>query len=229
MKEAPVFTIVAAMDEKRAIGFCGRLPWNVPEELAHFRKLTTPGALVMGRRTFEAIGNPLPDRDNFVVSRNMTETAGAVVCRTLSDALSRAAETGKPVYVIGGGEIFRQAFPLASSLEISVIKGVFAGDRFFPAISEAVWNLADETDFGSFVFRRYSRKPDAARVLSGTLRANLHPGMRVSIILKKDQKTGKRTEGMVQRLLTSKPEHTRGIKVMLADGSVGRVQEILES
>jgi dihydrofolate reductase len=186
----------------------------------------------MGRRTFESIGAPLPDRESFIVSRTLVVQAGATVCRTLEEALARAAETGLPVYVIGGGEIFRQALPLASFLAVSEIRGVFAGDKFFPAISREAWKLDEEKDYDDFTFRRYSRKPESEkagpeRQKSGTLRANIRPGMRVSIVLKKDQKTGKRTEGVVQRLLTSKPEHTRGIKVLLTDGSVGRVQEIL--
>lgn len=150
-------TLVAAMDERRVIGYRGKLPWNLPEELAHFKRLTTGGAVVMGRKTWESIGRPLPNRENIVVSKTMSETPGLTVRRTLPEALAAAAATSRPVYVIGGAEVFAAALPLASRLCLSVIPGEHEGDAFFPEFDKAEWALETEIPMPGFIRRDYRR------------------------------------------------------------------------
>ena len=129
------------MDAQRGIGINNTLPWRLPEDLAHFKRVTTGHPIIMGRKTFDSIGRPLPNRRNIVITRNPdwrhegVETAGSVPA-----ALALLA--GQDGYIIGGAEIYQQALPLADSLIITEISKTFACDAFFPAIDPALWHEA---------------------------------------------------------------------------------------
>lgn len=121
------------------IGNDGRLPWRLPDDLKHFRALTSGHAVIMGRRTWESIGRPLPDRQNIVVSRRHRFTAtGCAVAHSLQEAIDLAAMTG-PVFVIGGEALYRDALPLADLLHLTEIRRDFAGDAKFPPYDHAQW------------------------------------------------------------------------------------------
>ena len=107
--------ILVAMTDDRIIGRQGELPWDIPEDLALFRRLTVGHTLVMGRKTFESIGRPLPQRTNIVISRSMPPMEGVIVCPDFSSAVERACQGGGKVYFIGGREIYRQALALVGS------------------------------------------------------------------------------------------------------------------
>ena len=105
-------TVIAAMAENRVIGKDNAMPWHVSEDLLHFKEITTGGVLIMGRKTFESIGcKPLRKRPHVVVSRTFPETPGVDVCRTFEAALEKAGSYGKPVFSVGGAEIYRSPFP----------------------------------------------------------------------------------------------------------------------
>lgn len=133
--------LVAAMARNRVIGRAGGMPWHLPADLAHFKALTTGHAVIMGRRTFESIGRPLPRRTNIVVSRGRPNLPESVVLAGSLDAALEQA-TGERVMVIGGGEIYRQALPRADRLELTLIDAVIPGDTRFPDVSGGDWRLA---------------------------------------------------------------------------------------
>ena len=138
------------MSEDWIIGFSKRLPWHLPEDLRHFRRVTIDQTIIMGRKTFDSIGKPLPRRRNIVISRGKTSfPPGIEVAGSLQDALARCRDQQR-VYVIGGGEIFLEALPLADRIHLTLVyvdnpqRTLFGpnpiwGDAYFPAIDPAEW------------------------------------------------------------------------------------------
>jgi dihydrofolate reductase len=121
---------IAAMSLNRVIGQAGRIPWHLPEDFKWFKKLTTGHVIVMGRKTFESIGRPLPDRSTVVLSRGGFQYPGV---RTISslDQLDLAHES-RQVFVCGGAEVYSQTLPICSDLYLTVVRRVVEGDTFFP-------------------------------------------------------------------------------------------------
>ena len=136
---APAIYLVAAVAANGIIGIQGRLPWHLPGELAHFKKLTMGHPVIMGRRTWESIGKPLPGRENIVVTRAPGyEAPGAHVAASLEAALAFCA--GESVaFVIGGGELYETALPLADGLVLTEIRRDYEGDALFPQFDRAAW------------------------------------------------------------------------------------------
>jgi len=134
-------TIIVATDQQRGIGINNTLPWKLPEDLAHFKRLTTGHTIIMGRKTFESIGRPLPNRRNIVVTRNADwRHDGAETVGSLDAAI--ALLDGADGYVIGGAEIYAQSMALATTLIVTEIGQTFDCDAFFPAIDAAAWTEA---------------------------------------------------------------------------------------
>lgn len=137
--------IVAALAENGVIGSDGGLPWRLSSDLKRFKALTIGKPVVMGRKTFESIGRPLPDRDNIVITRNAEFAAeGALAASTLEDALVLANEAARrsgadEIAVIGGAEIYRQTLPLASRLYLTFVQAAPEGDVTFPPVDWARW------------------------------------------------------------------------------------------
>lgn len=131
--------LIAAVARNGVIGLRGRLPWRLPDDLKHFRALTTGHAIVMGRKTWESIGKPLPERQNIVVSRHADYAApGCIVAHTLREAIDLAAMPA-PVFIIGGEALYRDALPLADLLFLTEIHSDFDGDARFPTYDPAQW------------------------------------------------------------------------------------------
>jgi dihydrofolate reductase len=135
----PRVYLVAAVAANGVIGNGGRLPWRLPEDLRHFKELTLGHPVIMGRKTWESLGKPLPGRENLVVTRTAAyEAPGASVCASLDAALALCA--GEPVaFVIGGGELYAAALPLADGLVLTEIHRDFTGDAWFPEFDRAAW------------------------------------------------------------------------------------------
>ncbi len=136
--------LVAAVARNRVIGRDGAMPWHLPQDLKHFRQLTVGHPVVMGRRTWESLParfKPLPERDNWVVSRQPTWHAdGATRAYSLSDALSRLqASAAARVFVIGGATLYHAALPLADRLLLTEIDAEFDGDTHFPTWDRAAF------------------------------------------------------------------------------------------
>lgn len=140
----PVVSLVAAMTENHVIGRDGGMPWHLPDDLAHFKRLTRGHTVIMGRKTFDEIRRPLPERRNVVITRNPAlRPAGVVAVGSLAEALALAA--GEPeVFVIGGGEIYRQAMDRADRLVLTLIHATLEGDTWFPAFDRGAWVLESE-------------------------------------------------------------------------------------
>ncbi len=128
------------MDRNRVIGIAGQIPWRLPDDLKRLRALTTGHTVIMGRKTFESIGRPLPNRVNVVVTRQRDYRAdGCTVVRSVDDALATAAD-GDDVFVLGGGEIYAATIGLADRLHMTLVDAeVASGDAFFPVIEPAFW------------------------------------------------------------------------------------------
>jgi dihydrofolate reductase len=131
--------LVAAVAANGVIGHDGQLPWSLPEDLKHFKRLTLGHPIVMGRRTWESLGRALPGRDNIVVTRTVGYDApGAAVASSLEAALALC--TGEPVaFVIGGQQLFAESLPLAAGLVLTEIHRDYEGDTWFPPYDRSRW------------------------------------------------------------------------------------------
>jgi dihydrofolate reductase len=131
--------LVAALARNRVIGIGNRLPWRLPEDLERFKRLTMGAPVIMGRRTHESIGRPLPGRRNIVVTRARGATwDGCVVVHSLDEALAAAGDAAA-AFVIGGAELYVQALPRADRLYLTLIDAEYPGDAWFPELDPAVW------------------------------------------------------------------------------------------
>ncbi|MCX7179696.1 MAG: dihydrofolate reductase [Proteobacteria bacterium] len=137
----PRITLIAAVARNRVIGQNNAMPWRLPEDLKRFKALTLGHPVIMGRKTWDSLGRPLPGRLNIVISRSAKlAVPGAQRVDSLPGALSAAAASGaNEAYVIGGAEIYQQALPLADCLQLTEIDRDFAGDAFFPEFAAADW------------------------------------------------------------------------------------------
>lgn len=131
-------TIIVAKSNNGIIGKDGDLPWQLPEDLKRFKRLTTGNIVVMGRKTYDSIGRPLPNRKNIVISRNTSlKIEGVEVEQDLIDVLKRNQEEN--VYVIGGGQIYVDALPFSEKLEVTEVDVELVGDTSFPEIDSSQW------------------------------------------------------------------------------------------
>ena len=132
-------SLVVAVAENGVIGRNNHLPWRLPEDLAYFKRVTMGHPIVMGRRTYESIGRPLPGRSNIVVTHNVDfEAPGCIVAHSLEEAW-RAANGADEVSVIGGTAIFRDTLPFADRIHLTEVQASVEGDTFFPAFDRAQW------------------------------------------------------------------------------------------
>jgi dihydrofolate reductase len=139
-------TLIAAMGKNRAIGLAGRMPWHLPAELQHFKQATMGKTIVMGRKTWQAIGRPLPGRQNIVISRNSDFQAdGVEVSGSLTDAIELAKSD--EVMVIGGGQLYVLGLPLAQRMILTLIDIEPEADTWFPEWDESEWSQISEKHF----------------------------------------------------------------------------------
>lgn len=135
----PRVTLIAAVSANGVIGAGGRMPWHLPSDLKFFRAQTMGRPVVMGRRTWESIGRPLPGRENVVVSRSPAfRPAGAIVVPSLEAAIAHCSGADE-VFVIGGGELYRAALQVAGRIVLTEIHRAFEGDVRFPEFDRAQW------------------------------------------------------------------------------------------
>jgi len=169
--QRPVVSLLAAVAANGVIGREGSLPWHLPADLRHFKALTTGRTVVMGRRTFESIGRPLPNRRSIVITRQADfSRKGVLSVNALDHALAFCGGEDE-VFVIGGAAIYRLAMPLADRLYLTRVHADMAGDVYFPDWSEGQWQLiesrhhpADDQHVYAMTFETYGRReasPDA--------------------------------------------------------------------
>jgi dihydrofolate reductase len=129
-----IVSLIVAMARNRVIGRGNALPWHLPADLRRFRDLTMGHPVIMGRKTFESIGGPLPGRQTIVVTRQERYAApGCVVVHSLAAAFA-AADCADEVFICGGGELYREALPLVGRIYLTVVELEVAGDTFFPEL-----------------------------------------------------------------------------------------------
>lgn len=158
-------SIVVAYDKNYGIGAANDLLWlrDLPDDLKHFRDLTTGNVVIMGRKTFDSIGRPLGNRQNIIVSRHPMVIEGVSVVDSIDKAY-KVADPEKEIFVIGGGEIYRQAIDSVDRIYATRVQETFKADVFFPAVSRSVWrevsrehHAADERNKYDFDFVIYDR------------------------------------------------------------------------
>ena len=136
-----MISIIVAVAGNGVIGSGNQMPWHISEDLRRFKAITTGHPVIMGRKTFESLGRPLPNRTNVVITRNPSYVAeGAAVVGSLSEALDMFP-ADEEVFVIGGGEIYRQAMDVADRLYITRVAEPFEGDTTFPEVDENRWRV----------------------------------------------------------------------------------------
>ena len=147
--------LVVAMTPDRVIGKDGDMPWHIPEDLRHFRRVTTGHAIIMGRKTHESIGRPLPGRQNIVITRNTAaQYPGCDVVHSLEEAIALAREGGdEEPRVVGGGAIYTLALPLATKLILTEVDLDVDGDTFFPEYEPERWTETDRRAGEGVVYR----------------------------------------------------------------------------
>ncbi len=139
-------SLIVAMDEDRLIGTNNGLPWNLPADLAFFKRTTLGKPIVMGRKTFESIGRPLPDRRNIVVTRDPDFSAeGCDIANSIDAALDLCADD-EEIMLIGGASLYQQSLARATQLYITRIHHRFAGDTWFPDFDESEWRVESRED-----------------------------------------------------------------------------------
>jgi dihydrofolate reductase len=139
----PEICIIAALSENRVIGKDGQIPWRIPEDMKHFRELTTPHPIIVGRKTYESFPKrPLPNRVNIILSREYTKTTDSDVdldvyhYKHLGSAIALGASLDhEKVFIVGGGQIYNQTIDLADRLFLTLVRGDFDGDTYFPDYS----------------------------------------------------------------------------------------------
>ena len=144
-------SIIAAMTENRVIGINNELPWHLPADLARFKALTLNKPIIMGRKTYESIGRPLPKRHNIIISRKGYSAENCDVFPTI-DAALRFCEQNKfkEVFIIGGASIYETCLPLANTLYLTYVKTkIDRGDVFFPEWDDSKWQRTEETSYPS--------------------------------------------------------------------------------
>jgi len=136
---SPILSIIVAMAKNRTIGVNNTLPWRCPEDLKYFKALTMGHHMIMGRKTFDSIGKPLPGRTTVVVTRNADlEIAGCVIAHSLNEAIAACAGDDE-IFIVGGAELFRQAVAIVDRLYITEIQQDVEGDAHFPEFDHSAW------------------------------------------------------------------------------------------
>ena len=151
-------SLVVAASENNAIGKHNQLIWHLPNDLKFFKNTTWGFPVIMGRKSFESVNKPLPGRTNIVITTNPDWKAETViVVNNLKDAIQKAAETNsKQIFIIGGGEIYKQSMDIADSIYITRVHADLQGDTFFPVIDENKWKLTSNQDFEADEKHAYS-------------------------------------------------------------------------
>jgi dihydrofolate reductase len=159
--------ILVAFDENRVIGKNNALIWHLPADLQRFKALTTGHVIIMGRKTYESIGKPLPNRTTIVITRQSDyKPAGIIVSNSLEEAILKAKSISREdVYIVGGAEIYQLSLALADQILVTQLHDIFDGDAFFPEISMDTWEIVerergvtDEKNKFQYSFLTYQKK-----------------------------------------------------------------------
>lgn len=152
-----IISLIAAMDKNRLIGSDNGLPWHLPADFKHFKEVTMGKPVVMGRKTYESIGKPLPGRKNIVISRSGYQAEGVDVVTSIDDAL-KAVSDADEVMVIGGANFYEQMISRADKMYLTFVDAECEGDAWFPQIRESDWLVVSTTEYLRDEKNKYSFK-----------------------------------------------------------------------
>ena len=141
-----IISIIAAMDKNRLIGSDNGLPWHLPADFKHFKEVTLGKPVLMGRKTFESIGRPLPGRKNIVISRSGFSADGIDVVDSIDSGLE-LVEDAEEVMIIGGANIYEQMISRAEKMYLTFVDADCKGDAWFPEINQLEWDMLDQQNF----------------------------------------------------------------------------------
>ena len=142
-----MISIIVAVAENNVIGKDNKLIWHLPKDLKHFKETTTGHFIIMGRKTFESNGRPLPNRTNVIITKDKNyQVEGCIIVHSLKEAL-HLAKGETEIFIIGGGEIYKQAMPIAEKIYLTKVNQFFEGDTFFPEINMKEWMELSRKDF----------------------------------------------------------------------------------
>ena len=139
-------SIVVAISENNVIGKDNKLLWRLPNDLKHFRDITTGHTVIMGRKTYDSVGKPLPKRRNIIITRQPIVIEGCEVVNSIEAAFTLCAGENE-VFIVGGAEIYRQAINLTDRIYLTIVHHNFEGDSFFPEINKTEWKEVLHEDF----------------------------------------------------------------------------------
>ena len=159
-----MISIIVAVSDNDVIGGDNALLWNIKEDMQRFRRITTGHTVIMGRKTFESIGRPLPNRTNVVITRSDVRFKGCETYKSLEEAIQIHTKDNKEVFIIGGAEIYKQTLPIADKLYLTQVHSKYKGDARFPKIKYKEWRELEkiphprgENYDGSFTFINLER------------------------------------------------------------------------
>lgn len=160
-----MITVIAAVAENNALGKENQLLWHLPDDFKRFKTLTSGHYIIMGRKTFESFPKPLPNRTHVIISRQANyHPEGCIVVNSLEQAIEACPKT-EEVFIIGGGEIYRQSIVVADKLDLTKVHANFEADTYFPEVDLSQWQLVfeeyhpkDERHDFAFTFQTYLRK-----------------------------------------------------------------------
>ena len=138
-------SIVVAISQNHAIGKDNKLLWHLPKDLKHFKEITTGGTVIMGRKTYDSVGRPLPNRRNIIVTRQQIEIEGCEVVNSVEAALDLCRDEAE-VFIVGGAEIYKLAMHLTDRIYLTIVHADFEADSYFPEIKADIWKEVARQD-----------------------------------------------------------------------------------
>lgn len=141
-----IISIVVAISENNAIGKDNKLLWHLPNDLKHFKEITTGHTVIIGRKTFDSVGKPLPNRRNIVISRKNIPIIGCEVVNSIKQAFELCKDESE-VFIVGGAEIYKQSIAFAHIIYLTIVHQIFEADTFFPEINKKQWTEIKREDF----------------------------------------------------------------------------------
>jgi dihydrofolate reductase len=140
-----IVSAVVAIAQNHAIGKDNKLLWHLPNDLKHFKNITSGHTVIMGRKTYDSVGKPLPNRRNIIITRQQIEIPGCEVVNSIDAALALCADE-EEVFIVGGAEIYKQAMPLTDKIYLTIVHQDFDGDTYFPEIKANIWKETERKD-----------------------------------------------------------------------------------
>jgi len=150
-----ILSHVVATSKNNVIGSNNKIPWDLPEDRKYFRNLTLNHPIILGRKTYESIGKPLPKRPNIVISRTLKQIEGCKVCSSLKEAIDYCSQqypTENEIFIVGGAEIYKESMPLISKIYLTLINQNFEGDTLYPEIPSEFQEISRIEKFDSGLY-----------------------------------------------------------------------------